>query len=73
MGFGCALGIVLAGERIQMRPIGLEVFGGHDYDLAGESVAEGVQGRSFFASGGFGAGGVLGICFINFGPVDFDL
>ena len=42
-----------------MELISLEIFCRHDYDLAGESVAEGVQGGSLIAGFGFGAGGVL--------------
>jgi hypothetical protein len=47
--------------------ISLEIFGGHDDDLAGESVAEGVEGGALLAGFGFGACGVLRI-----GSVDFN-
>jgi hypothetical protein len=53
-----------------MGLIKLEVFGGHDDELAGESVFHGVEAGSLLADFGFGAGGVLGICSINFGSVD---
>ena len=49
-----------------MELVGLEVLGGHDYDLAGEAVTEGVQGRLFFAGLGFGSGGVLRVCSVDF-------
>jgi hypothetical protein len=54
-----------------MGLISLEIFSRHDNDLAGESMAESVEGRFLFAGVGFGAGGVLGICPINFGAVGF--
>lgn len=44
-----------------MGLISREVFVGHDDKLAGEAVAEGVEGRSAFTGVGFGAGGVLGV------------
>ena len=34
--------------------VGREIFSGHDYDLAGEAMTEGVEGGFLFS--GFGAG-----------------
>ncbi len=67
MGFGCAFGMVFVGEGLVVALVGSEVLGGHDDDLAGESVAEGVEGGSLFAGGCFGAGGVLGIGSVDLG------
>src|SRR5580658_6699819 len=50
-----------------MGLIGLEIFVRHDDQLAGESVAESVEGRSQFAGLGAGAGGITGVGFIAFG------
>src|ERR1700733_3206994 len=61
--------MVLVGERFHVGLIGGEVLRRHDYDLAGEAVAEGVQGGSLFAGLGFGAGGVLGVGPVNFGSM----
>ena len=44
IGFGGALGMVFVCEGFEVALVGFEVLGGHDYDLAGESVAEGVEG-----------------------------
>jgi hypothetical protein len=57
----------VAGERSQMAAIGFEVFGGHDDELAGESVAEGVERGTLLAVGGAGSGGELRV-----GEVCFD-
>ena len=56
-----------ASARACTKWAGFEALGGHDYDLAGESVTESVERRLVFAGGGFGAGGVLRV-----GSVDFD-
>ncbi len=48
-----------------MGLISLGIIGGNDYDLAGEAVTEGVQGRCLFAGLGFGSGGVLGVCAVD--------
>jgi hypothetical protein len=43
------------------------VLRGEDDDMAGESMAEGVEGGALFAGGGAGAGGVLGVGAVDFG------
>ena len=63
--FGGAFGVVFGGESLDVLLIGIEVVGGKDDDLAGESVPECVQGRSLFAGFGFGAGGMLCVCFVD--------
>jgi hypothetical protein len=63
--------VVFVVERFYVRPIGIEVFRGHDHDLAGQAVAEGVQRRTLFAGFGLGAGGVLGVLLIDLGSIDF--
>ncbi len=71
VGFGGPFGLVFAGEGLEVALVGVEVLGGHDDELAGESVAEGVEGGTFFAGAGFGSGGVLGIGFVDCGAGDF--
>jgi hypothetical protein len=47
--------------------VGGVVLGGKDDDVAGESMAEGVEGGALFAGWGAGAGGVLGVGAVDFG------
>ena len=44
VGLGGSFGVVFVDERFHVTLVGGEVLGGHDDDLAGESVAEGVEG-----------------------------
>jgi len=71
MFFRGALRLVFVLEGFFVGLIKLEVFGGHDDELAGDAVFHGVEAGSLLAGFGFGAGGVLGIPPINFGSVDF--
>ena len=43
LAFGGAFGVVFAGEGLDVALVGFHVFGWKDDDLAGESVAEGVE------------------------------
>jgi hypothetical protein len=47
--------------------VGGVVLGGKDDDVAGESMAEGVEGGALFAGWGAGAGGVLRVGAVDFG------
>ena len=49
----------------------LQVFIGHDDDLAGESVAQGVEGGALLAGFGAGAGGVEGVGAVGGGAAGF--
>ena len=69
MDFGGALGMVFAGERGDVAVVGFQVLGVHDDHLAGESVANGVEGGDLLALGGFGSGGVFGIGAVDGGAV----
>ena len=43
VGLDGAFGAQVVGERGAVGTVGLQIFGRHDDDLAGEAVAEGVQ------------------------------
>jgi addiction module HigA family antidote len=63
------IGRVEAGDQAVAEVVhGGAVFIGHEADLSGEAVAECVEAGAFFAFGGGGSGGVLGV-----GPVRFYL
>jgi hypothetical protein len=68
--FGCAFRMVFVYEIVDMALVGLEVVGGEDDGLAGEAMAEGVEGGAAFAGFGSGAGRVLRIGSVDFGSVD---
>ena len=57
LGFEGAGGFVVLMEGFGEEVILLQVFVGHDNDLAGESVAQGVEGGFLFPGFGSGAGG----------------
>jgi hypothetical protein len=69
VGFAGAAGVVFVAEGVAVGAVGVEVFAGEDDDLAGESVAEGVERGALLASGGFGSGGVEGVLAIDFGSL----
>ena len=68
-----SLGFVSVAEVLAMGFELGQLFGGENEDLAGESVTMGVQASAPLAVVGFGAGGVLGICPVDFGSVGFGL
>ena len=70
LGFGGAFGLVFGGEGAEVGVVGVVILIGHDDDVAGESVAEGVEGGALFAFGSYGAGGVLGVTAVDFGAVE---
>jgi hypothetical protein len=59
--FGFGFGLVFEEEPLAVGLVSDQVIGGEDDGLAGESVAESVEGRTLFAGFGARAGGVLGI------------
>ena len=62
-----AFGLEVGEEALGVRFIGGVVLSGQDDDVAGESMAEGVEGGTLFTGGGAGAGGVLGVGAVGFG------
>ena len=60
-GFEQALGLELGVELGAGAAIGGEIVFGQDDGLAGEAVAQGVEGGSALAFGGDGAGGAGGV------------
>ena len=52
-------------EGLAEMVVGLAVFRGHEGELAGEVVADGVDAGTAFAFGGFGAGGMEGVVAIG--------
>jgi hypothetical protein len=69
LGFGGSFGLVFGGESAEVRVVGVVILVGHDDDVAGESVTEGVESGTLLAFGSYGAGGVLGVTAIDFGAV----
>ena len=69
LGFGGAFGLVLGGESAEVGVVGVVILVGHDDDVAGESVTEGVECGTLLAFGSYGAGGVLRVTAIDFGAV----
>ena len=69
LGFGGAFGLVFGGESAEVSVVGVVILVGHDDDVAGESVTEGVECGTLLAFGGYGAGGVLRVTAIDFGAV----
>jgi len=65
VGFGGAVGVVFVGEGLHVALVGFEILTGEDDDLAGETVAEGVEGRAALAVVGFGSGGVLRVLAVD--------
>jgi hypothetical protein len=57
--FERAFGLEIVKEAAGVVLVGGVVLGGKDDDVAGESMAEGVEGGALFAGWGAGAGGVL--------------
>ncbi len=68
--FEGALGLEVVEEAAGVAFVGSVVFGGQDDDVAGESMAEGVEGGTLFAGRGAGAGGVFGVGAIDAGASD---
>jgi hypothetical protein len=68
--FERALGLEIVEEALGVVCIGGVVLGGKDDDVAGESMAECVEGGALFAGRGAGAGGVLGVGPIDIGTID---
>jgi len=58
LGFGGSGGFVFVDELAAVELVGREVLGGEDGGAAGEAMGEGVLGRTLFAGGGAGAGGM---------------
>src|ERR1700687_5920992 len=71
--FHCAFGLEIVEERAGLALVGGEVLFRHDDDLAGESMAKGVERRTLFAGVGARAGGVLGIGAVCDGAAGFGL
>ncbi len=65
--FERAFGPEIVKEAAGVVLVGGVVLGGKDDDVAGESMAEGVEGGALFAGWGAGAGGVLGVGSVDFG------
>jgi hypothetical protein len=65
--FEGAFGLEIVKEALGVGLVGGVVFRREDDDVAGESMAEGVEGGALFAGGGAGAGGALGVGAVGFG------
>ena len=70
LGFGGVFGVVFVQERLGVALISGVILGGQDDGLAGQAVAERVEGGELFTGFGAGAGGFLRIGFIHGGAVD---
>jgi hypothetical protein len=66
-GFGLGLRVVLIVEGCDVSFVDFGVLAWNERVLAGEAVAESVEGRSVFAFLGFRSGGELGVGAIDFG------
>ena len=70
LGFSGSFGLVcFGGEAAEVSVVGIVILVGHDDDMAGESVTEGVECGALLAFGSYGAGGVLRVTAIDFGSV----
>jgi hypothetical protein len=69
LSLGGAFGLVFGREGAEVGVVGVVILAGHDDDVAGESVTEGVEGGALLALGSYGAGGVLRVTAIDFGAV----
>jgi hypothetical protein len=65
--FERAFGLEIVNEAAGVVVVGGVVLGGEDDDVAGESMAEGVEGGALFAGWGAGSCGVLGVGAVGFG------
>ena len=69
--FEGACGPEIVEEALGVGFVGGVVLGGKDDDVAGEAVAESVEGGTLFAGRGAWAGGVLGVGAVNGGAPGF--
>ena len=69
LGFSGAFGLVFRCEAAEVSVVGVVILVGHDDDMAGESVAEGVERGALLTFGSYGAGGILRVTAIDFGSV----